>query len=140
MTTLCFLVDRKLHSTLTVPLPPNHNFITLQKVAYDLAQIGILKGHKRGVWTVRFSPVERVIATGSGDRTVKLWSLDDWGCLKVGPMAIIRSIILALTLQTIVLDIRRSYELNFACELPFAWYTDFVSRIGWVGQAMVGQD
>ncbi|QRV81859.1 U3 small nucleolar RNA-associated protein 13 [Ceratobasidium sp. AG-Ba] len=48
----------------------------------DLALVGTLKGHKRGVWSVRFSPVDRVIATGSGDRTVKLWSLDDWACLK----------------------------------------------------------
>jgi len=48
----------------------------------ELRLIGTCKGHKRGVWTVRFSRSERVLATGSGDKTVKLWSLDDFTCLK----------------------------------------------------------
>ncbi|KAF9531950.1 U3 small nucleolar RNA-associated protein [Crepidotus variabilis] len=48
----------------------------------ELKHIGTCKGHKRGVWTVRFGKAERVLATGSGDKTVKLWSLDDFSCLK----------------------------------------------------------
>jgi U3 small nucleolar RNA-associated protein 13 len=48
----------------------------------ELRQVGILKGHKRGVWTVRFCRTNRVVATGSGDKTVKIWSLDDYSCLK----------------------------------------------------------
>ncbi|KAG6878129.1 hypothetical protein C0993_011843 [Termitomyces sp. T159_Od127] len=48
----------------------------------ELKLIGTCKGHKRGVWTVRFSRTERILATGSGDKTVKLWSLDDFSCLK----------------------------------------------------------
>ncbi|GLB35811.1 putative utp13 specific WD40 associated domain [Lyophyllum shimeji] len=48
----------------------------------ELKLMGTCKGHKRGVWTVRFSRTERVLATGSGDKTVKLWSLDDFSCLK----------------------------------------------------------
>lgn len=48
----------------------------------ELHLIGTCKGHKRGVWTVRFSKTERILATGSGDKTVKLWSLDDCTCLK----------------------------------------------------------
>ncbi|KAG6873204.1 hypothetical protein C0995_001558 [Termitomyces sp. Mi166 len=48
----------------------------------ELKLIGTCKGHKRGVWTVRFSRAERILATGSGDKTVKLWSLDDYSCLK----------------------------------------------------------
>ncbi|KAG6879561.1 hypothetical protein C0992_001388 [Termitomyces sp. T32_za158] len=48
----------------------------------ELKLIGTCKGHKRGVWTVRFSRAERILATGSGDKTVKLWSLDDFSCLK----------------------------------------------------------
>ena len=48
----------------------------------ELKLIGTCKGHKRGVWSVRFGRVERILATGSGDKSVKLWSLDDFSCLK----------------------------------------------------------
>jgi U3 small nucleolar RNA-associated protein 13 len=48
----------------------------------ELKLVGTCKGHKRGVWAVRFGRTERVLATGSGDKTVKLWSLDDFSCLK----------------------------------------------------------
>ncbi|KAL2262700.1 hypothetical protein VTK26DRAFT_351 [Humicola hyalothermophila] len=57
---------------------------------------GILRGHKRGVWTVRFAPLHTpaiqgeqgsvsgrgVVLTGSGDKTIKLWSLSDYTCLR----------------------------------------------------------
>lgn len=46
--------------------------------------LGTCAGHRRGVWTVRFSKNDKVVASGSADRTVKLWSLDDFTCLKVG--------------------------------------------------------
>ncbi|KAL8283412.1 hypothetical protein RQP46_005822 [Phenoliferia psychrophenolica] len=48
----------------------------------SLEPVGTFKGHKRGVWSVKFSPVDQVLATASGDRTVKLWSLGDFSCLK----------------------------------------------------------
>ena len=48
----------------------------------EVRLLGTCKGHKRGVWCVRFGRTERVLATGSGDKTVKLWSLDDFTCLK----------------------------------------------------------
>ena len=48
----------------------------------ELKLIGTCKGHKRGVWSVRFSRAERILATGSGDKSVKLWSLDDFSCVK----------------------------------------------------------
>lgn len=47
-----------------------------------LTLLGTLKGHKRGVWSVKFSPVDQCVATASGDRTVKLWSLQDFSCVK----------------------------------------------------------
>lgn len=47
--------------------------------------LGTCAGHRRGVWTVKFSKNDKVVASGSADRTVKLWSLDDFSCLKVGP-------------------------------------------------------
>ncbi|KAI9445056.1 U3 small nucleolar RNA-associated protein [Lactarius indigo] len=48
-----------------------------------LKLLGTCKGHKRGVWSVRFARGTRILATGSGDRTVRLWRLDDFSCLKV---------------------------------------------------------
>lgn len=50
-----------------------------------LKPLGTCKGHRRGVWTVKFSKTDRVVASGAADRTVKLWSLDDYTCLKVCP-------------------------------------------------------
>jgi U3 small nucleolar RNA-associated protein 13 len=47
-----------------------------------LKLVGTCKGHKRGVWAVKFGRAERVLATGSGDKTVRLWNLDDFTCVK----------------------------------------------------------
>lgn len=41
--------------------------VSSEKVLFEL------KGHTDTINTVAFSPVENIIATGSGDRTVKLW-------------------------------------------------------------------
>ncbi|KAI0166708.1 U3 small nucleolar RNA-associated protein [Hypoxylon sp. FL1284] len=57
---------------------------------------GILRGHRRGVWSVSFAPPttpvlqgeqgsvagKGVILTGSGDKTLKLWNLTDYTCLR----------------------------------------------------------
>ncbi|KAI1366601.1 WD40-repeat-containing domain protein, partial [Xylaria arbuscula] len=57
---------------------------------------GILRGHRRGVWSVSFAPLNTpvlqgeqgsvsgkgVVVTGSGDKTIKLWSLTDYTCLR----------------------------------------------------------
>jgi U3 small nucleolar RNA-associated protein 13 len=45
--------------------------------------LGVLRGHKRGVWCVRFSPVDRVLLSSSADCTVKLWAVEDLTCIKV---------------------------------------------------------
>jgi len=50
----------------------------------DGALVGVCRGHKRGVWSAAFSPVDLVVATSSGDKTIKIWSLSDFSCLKVG--------------------------------------------------------
>ncbi|PKY02146.1 small nucleolar ribonucleo protein complex subunit [Aspergillus campestris IBT 28561] len=63
--------------------------------AEDGTTVGVLRGHKRGVWSARFSPrgtpsitndtrtstSRGMIVTGSGDKTIKLWSLSDYSCL-----------------------------------------------------------
>ena len=59
---------------------------------------GVLRGHRRGVWSVKFAPKDMpsisgdntgpassrngVVLTGSGDKTIKLWSLTDYSCLR----------------------------------------------------------
>lgn len=58
---------------------------------------GILRGHRRGVWSVAFAPKDTpsisgdngsasssrgLILTGSGDKTIKVWSLNDYSCLR----------------------------------------------------------
>lgn len=41
-----------------------------------------LTGHKRGVWAAAFSPLEQLVATASGDKTLRLWSIKDGACLR----------------------------------------------------------
>ena len=58
---------------------------------------GILRGHRRGVWSVAFAPKEilnisgdngaasnnrGIMLTGSGDKSIKVWSLNDYSCLR----------------------------------------------------------
>lgn len=62
----------------------------------DGSVAGILRGHKRGVWSIRFAPKDApplnvsgegtsssrgLLLSGSGDRTVKIWSLATYQCL-----------------------------------------------------------
>jgi len=47
-----------------------------------LQLLGTFKGHKRGVWSVKFSTADQCVATASGDRTIKLWNLNDFSCIK----------------------------------------------------------
>ncbi len=44
---------------------------------------GVLRGHKRGIWDVKFSPVDQVLATASADATINIWSIQDLSCVKV---------------------------------------------------------
>ena len=59
---------------------------------------GTLRGHKRGVWSVVFTPKSTasitddsgttissrhgLLVSGSGDRTIKIWSLSDYACIR----------------------------------------------------------
>lgn len=42
----------------------------------------MLKGHKRGIWSVEFSPVDQCVMTSSGDKTIKIWAISDGSCLR----------------------------------------------------------
>ena len=60
--------------------------------------VGVLRGHKRGGWSVAFSPLgmpalttgesggassaRGMVLTGSGDKSVRIWSLTDYSCLR----------------------------------------------------------
>ena len=46
-----------------------------------MAEVGVYKGHKGGVWDLAFSPVEKLLASASGDKTIKLWNLADASCI-----------------------------------------------------------
>ncbi|MBD2489942.1 NACHT domain-containing protein [Aulosira sp. FACHB-615] len=45
-------------------------------------EILTLEGHQTAVWSVAFSPTEKIIATGSYDHTIKFWDLHNGKCLK----------------------------------------------------------
>lgn len=44
--------------------------------------MGTFSGHRRGVWSVCFSPVDQLLASCSSDLTIKLWSLSDYSCIR----------------------------------------------------------
>jgi U3 small nucleolar RNA-associated protein 13 len=44
--------------------------------------IGVLKGHKRGLWDINFYKFDKYIVTGSGDKSIKVWSLNTFECVK----------------------------------------------------------
>ncbi|MCJ1276255.1 U3 small nucleolar RNA-associated protein 13 [Puttea exsequens] len=58
---------------------------------------GVLRGHRRGVWSVAFAPKDTppissesgstspnrgLVLTGSSDKTIKIWSLHDYSCIR----------------------------------------------------------
>lgn len=48
-----------------------------------LVNIATLKGHKRGIWACKFSPTDLALATASGDKSVRLWSLKTFSTVKL---------------------------------------------------------
>lgn len=44
--------------------------------------VGILRGHKRGLWDVSFCQYDKLVATAAGDKTAKVWLLHDYTCTK----------------------------------------------------------
>ncbi|WFD32170.1 U3 small nucleolar RNA-associated protein 13 [Malassezia sp. CBS 17886] len=62
----------------TAPSKANSNTARTQ-----LQPLATCRGHKRGIWSVQFSPTEQAFATASSDNTVRLWSLGDFACVRV---------------------------------------------------------
>lgn len=68
----------------------------------DLKLLGVLRGHRRGLWAVQFSPSDQILLSGSADGTIRLWSLVDFSCLKV-----IRFFFWKLLVNNLFKDFRR---------------------------------
>ena len=49
----------------------------------EICNKGVLKGHSRGICSVKFSQLEQLLLTTSMDKTIKLWSLEDFSCVSV---------------------------------------------------------
>ena len=95
------IYTRKAHEKDINSLDVNHSSTVFASASQDRtvkiwsaeegSVVGILRGHKRGVWAVRFAPRDMpiirngtnrgLVATGSGDKTIKVWSLSDFSCL-----------------------------------------------------------
>lgn len=98
---------RKAHDRNINAIDTNHNSTLFASASQDRTikiwsledgePIGVLRGHRRGVWSVKFAPKDTpaitgdslptsgskgLILTGSGDKTVKIWSLSDYSCLR----------------------------------------------------------
>lgn len=42
--------------------------------------VGVLRGHRRGLWNIEFCQYAPMVVTSSGDKTAKVWSLQDYTC------------------------------------------------------------
>ncbi|MDF5711913.1 MAG: NB-ARC domain-containing protein [Nostoc sp. S4] len=58
------------------------NLNTLQSLKAGLQPFRVLHGHRNRIFSVAFSPNGEFLATGSADRTIKLWSPHTGQCLK----------------------------------------------------------
>lgn len=101
------LYTRKAHDKDINAISTNHNSTLFASASQDRSVKvwsadggevqGILHGHRRGVWAVRFAPKDAppisgengvasssrgIILTGGGDKSVKIWSLEDYSCLR----------------------------------------------------------
>ncbi len=49
----------------------------------SLKLLGSLKGHKKSVWDVKFSPWDQLVITSSADTTLKVWNIPTFECMQV---------------------------------------------------------
>jgi U3 small nucleolar RNA-associated protein 13 len=81
-----------------------------------LRLLGSCKGHRRGVWTVKFSRNDKIVASGAADKSVRLWSLDDLTCLKVSSGIVGER-------PELTEDVRGAHKLGPPRRLPQCWPT-----------------
>ncbi|EEB09051.1 U3 snoRNP-associated protein Utp13 [Schizosaccharomyces japonicus yFS275] len=44
--------------------------------------LGLLRGHRRGVWSCCFSRYGKLLASGSGDNTLRVWNYEEQRCVR----------------------------------------------------------
>lgn len=79
--------DKFIHA---IDVSPNNDFLATAShdktsKIWDLQggeALGVLEGHKRGVYDIKFCAYDRLIVTASGDRTVRVWNLEDQKCIR----------------------------------------------------------
>ena len=100
------LYTRKAHDKDINALDINHNGQIFASASQDRTVkiwsveegevLGVLRGHRRGVWSVKFAPRDTpiisgdsgpaagkgLVVTGSGDKTMKIWNLTDYSCIR----------------------------------------------------------
>lgn len=83
----------------------------------DLVCQVVLKGHKRGIWSVEFSPVDKCVLTASGDKTIKIWAISDGSCLKTfegHTSSVLRASFLTSGTQFVSCGMENSFALNLS--------------------------
>jgi U3 small nucleolar RNA-associated protein 13 len=43
--------------------------------AKNLTLLKTMSGHRRGIWDIQFSPSDQLIASASGDNSLRVWSI-----------------------------------------------------------------
>jgi WD40 repeat protein len=82
----------------TVAVADGSGLIFLWDISYDQNTIStsvvIQEGHKGSMYTIAYSPDRKYLASGSYDKTVKLWHVSDLSCAKVftGHTKLVRSV------------------------------------------------
>jgi hypothetical protein len=79
-----YLVDETepdLATTSHPVIPSYHKQDKFSKVFKKLNSLRILQGHTGGVTSLALSHSVRLLASGSNDRTIRLWLTRDWSCI-----------------------------------------------------------
>ncbi|CAI8006082.1 Transducin beta-like protein 3 [Geodia barretti] len=103
----------------------------------DGGLVGVLRGHRRGIWSVQFSPVDQCVLTASADTTLKLWAVNDCSCIKTfegHTMSVLKAVFITrgmqiasrspvYTIHDIIVHSLEVYKSNREHSVPSSIYT-----------------